>query len=92
MNFLHADFPVLENAASVSGNIKGQFFLLLHMGSDFGGLPEHRQGARGMALVVKSAATGGDGKPGVSLVLLGGDTYLGAIAMWGSYAILHLSG
>ena len=53
--------------------------MLLHMGSDFGDLLEHRQGAGGVALVVKSAATGGDGQPGVSLVLLGGDTSLGAI-------------
>ena len=75
MNFLHADFPVLENGASVSGNTKGQCFLLLHMVSDFGDLPEHRQGAGGMDLVVKSAATVGDGQPGVSLVLLVGDTY-----------------
>ena len=49
------------------------------MGSDFGDLPEHREGAGGMALVGKSAVTGGDGQPGVRLVLLGGDTFLGAI-------------
>ena len=49
------------------------------MGSDFGDLPEHREGAGGMALVGKSAVTGGDGQLGVSLVLPGGDTFLGAI-------------
>ena len=49
------------------------------MGSNFGALTEHREGAGGMALVGKSAATGGYGQPGVILVLLGGDTFLGAI-------------
>ena len=49
------------------------------MVSDFGVLPKHRQGEGGMDMVGKSAATGGDGKPGVSLVLLGGDTSLGTI-------------
>ena len=53
--------------------------MLLHMVSDFGVLPDHRQGAGGMALVGKSSATGGDGQPVVSLVLLGGDTSVGAI-------------
>ena len=49
------------------------------MGSDFGDLPEHSEGAGGMDLVWKYDVTGGDGQPGVSLVLLGGDTFLGAI-------------
>ena len=49
------------------------------MVSDFGGLPEHRQGAGSMALVGKYAVTGGYGQPVVSLVLPGGDTFLGAI-------------
>ena len=49
------------------------------MGSNFGDLLEHRQGAGGMDLVVKSAATVGDGQPGVSLVLLVGDTLNEAI-------------
>ena len=49
------------------------------MGYDFGDLPEHSEGAGGMDLVGKSAVTGGDGQPGVSLVLLGGDAFLGAI-------------
>ena len=44
------------------------------MGSNFGDLPEHRQGEGDMDLVGKYSATGRGGKPGVILLLPGGDT------------------
>ena len=53
--------------------------MFLHVGSNFVGLTEHRQGASIMALVEKSDSARGGGQPGGRLFISGGDTLLGAI-------------
>ena len=59
------------------------------MGSNFFDLPYHRQGASGMSLVGKSAATGGGLQPGIRLVLTVIDTGGPAVCVLFVVAIVH---